>query len=446
MEKSYFAEYVKKWFKILSLGIVEKLNDSNNQVTYLFKTMLNTVVSVDGRWDSMAVSKSIVAADIVDIDSPVPIKKRDSIRRAGGEIPTLGMGMSKTAKLIQNIKNLENQGTLETQIVKLIFDDLGRVITGIYERLEWMFLQGLSTGVILVQDAENTGVGIRLDFGYKDENRYGVAKKWGNQGYTPLSDIERVLSSARDNGDNITVIALDKAAYNQIRKSDEAKSLYAGSIGNFTGNSLVIPTPAQFDALIADEYKVKFLVIDRTIRVEKDGKQKPVRPFAENTLVFLTAEQVGSLVYGILAEQDSAYRVKNVEYQIVDSYMLVSKYSETNPLREFTNVRAMVLPVINNVDSIYILNTQEIKLLTVDPAALSFTKSANNAGKTITAEATGPLTAESDSEWATVTVSGNVATVTVAANSTESAPERTAYITLSADYKQVVVPVTQAGA
>jgi hypothetical protein len=366
MNVSYFAEYVKKWFKILATSIAETLNDTKKPVTYLFKTMLKPTISVDGRWDSMSVSKSIVAADVVDIDSPLPIKKRDSLRRAGGEIPMIGMGMKKNAKLIQRIKFLAAQGATEAQIVTMIFDDLPRCITGIYERLELMFLQALSTGMTLVQDKENVGVATRVDFGYRAENTYGVVKKWGVAGYTPLSDIARVISKAAEIGDIIVTIALDKASYNLIRYSDESKMLFAASMGNFTGNNMLVPSASQFDAIIADEYKIKFLVIDRSVRYEKDGKQTSIRPFAENTLIFLTTEQVGTLVYAILAEQDAEYRVKNVDYQIIDSFILASKYSETNPLQEYTNVQAMVMPVIENVDSIYILNTQEAQEVAAD--------------------------------------------------------------------------------
>jgi hypothetical protein len=80
--------------------------------------------------------------------------------------------------------------------------------------------------------------------------------------------------------------------------------------------------------------------------------------------------------------------------------------------------------------------------LEVTPKALSFTSAADNTGKTITATASGTVTAVSGQSWATVTVSGNAATVKVAAN---SGAARTANITLSADGKQAVVTVTQAG-
>jgi hypothetical protein len=414
------------------------------------------------------------------------------------------MKMSKTESLISEIRILQLRGAAETAIVKAIFDDLGRCVTGIHERLEYAFLQALSTGVMLIDDEDNTGAGIRVDFGYKDDNRFGVVKKWGEKGYAPLSDIERVLSAARENGDTITVIALDRACYNLIRKSDEVKALYANTIGNFTGNNNIIPVPSAFDALVADEYKVKFLVVDRAVRIEKNGKQNPVRPFAENTLVFLTTERVGSLVYGILAEEDVP--VAGVEYQKVDSYILASKYSRNEPLAEFTSTQAIALPVIENVDSIYVMNTEDaiemaaeeveddagitlygtqyskgsvIKalnsagykvaynisdekliekinglsnaeeakfkaaldgILVVNPVELLFGSAVDAVGKVITAVATGVLTAVSDAAWATVSVSGNVATVKVAAN---AGAERLAKITLSADGKSVVVVVTQ---
>lgn len=508
MNPTLFVEFVKKWFKALANNITEKINDAKTQPAYLFKTMLTTKLSADNKWDTTDVSRSIVAADIVALDSPLPIKKRDAISAAGGKIPKLGMKMAKTESLISDIRMLQARGATEADIVRAIFDDLARCVTGINERLEFTFLQGLSTGLVLVEDADNVGAGIRVNFGYKESNAYGVVKKWGSEGYTPLSDIARVLAAAYANGDTITTIALDRAAYNQMRKSNEAKSLYASSIGNFTGNSLTVPTPSQFDAAIADEHKgVKLLVVDRSIRVERDGKQTPARPFAENTLVFLTTEKVGSLVYGILAEE--SVPVAGVEYQKVDGYILTSKYSKNDPLAEFTSAQAIALPVIENVGSIYTLNTQDAqevdssevegdagitiygttyskaavvdamkeagirvaynisdeklvdkintlsnedeeklrealsRVLVVAPVELSFTNAKDATGKTITAQTEEELTATSDQVWATVAVSGSVATVTVTAN---SGAERTANITLVAGSKRVVVAVTQAAA
>lgn len=78
----------------------------------------------------------------------------------------------------------------------------------------------------------------------------------------------------------------------------------------------------------------------------------------------------------------------------------------------------------------------------MNPTSLSFAKAADTTGKTITATATGAVTAQSSESWATVTVSEKVVTVKVAAN---SGKERKAYVTVLADDKAATVEVIQAG-
>ena len=56
--------------------------------------------------------------------------------------------------------------------------------------------------------------------------------------------------------------------------------------------------------------------------------------------------------------------VNGVEYTTVDEYKLISRYSKTDPLREFTSGQAICLPVIENVDQIYSLDILEAQ--TVD--------------------------------------------------------------------------------
>lgn len=85
--------------------------------------------------------------------------------------------------------------------------------------------------------------------------------------------------------------------------------------------------------------------------------------------------------------------------------------------------------------------------LEVSPTTLSFTSAADSVGKTITATSSGNVTyaaAPAEAEWLTVTKSAKVVTVKVLANANSEA--RTAYVTIVADGKTAVVPVTQAGA
>lgn len=79
--------------------------------------------------------------------------------------------------------------------------------------------------------------------------------------------------------------------------------------------------------------------------------------------------------------------------------------------------------------------------LTVDKTALYFGSAADTTGKTITATATGTVTAVSSESWATVSVAAKVVTVKVTANSGTEA--RRAIVTITADGKNAQVEVLQ---
>ena len=97
--------------------------------------------------------------------------------------------------------------------------------------------------------------------------------------------------------------------------------------------------------------------IDRSVIVEKDGRQQSVKPFGNDNLIFLTTENIGSLVWANVAEKTNP--VQNVVYSTVDGFKLISKYSTPDPLQEVTYGQALALPVIENVDQIYILDTTQ---------------------------------------------------------------------------------------
>lgn len=361
MNASLFLEYINKWFPSLS-KLVDYVNEKRNgKLTYFHKQMLRREYSADQKWESASVNTTYVAADVVAMDSPLPLKKRDSLAASNGKLPKIGMKMTLGETQINNINLLKARGGNEARITDKMTNDAIKCVTGIDERNEYTFLQGLSTGITLVPDEINVGSGIRVNFNYPEKNKYGVSVKWGDKGYTPISDIQRVLE-ASDNESKI--IMLSKEAYNLIRKSDEAKELTANFEGKIImdGVKLPVPTVSKFNEAFSDEYfGSKFIIVDRTVKFEIDGKVTNHKPWDTNMLIFLPSEEVGALVYGTLAEETNP--VSGVSYAKANDYVLVSKYSKTDPLEEFTAAQALCLPVIENVDQIFqldITDAQEV--------------------------------------------------------------------------------------
>lgn len=375
MNESLFIEFVRRIWPKLSLYVKEKINGTNRTLTYLHKTMLTKVYSPDQKWEGTSANTTYVAADMVAMDSPLSPKNRDSIARSNGELPKIGIKKILRETQINAINimkaHLSNANTdaakksVLNRIITRMLDDGTACSIGIDERNEANFLTGLSDGIIIVEgdDDKDTGIGLRVDYGYLPSHSFGVAAKDEITG----DDIERVINKANDDGNSVSVIILALSTYNKMRQSQWAKELVAGYRGQTfdSDTKLPVPTSTLFDEAFADQYNgISFLKIDRSVTYEKNGKRVSYKPWNANKLIFLpSADNVGSFVWGTLAEATNP--VNGVEYTTVDEYKLISRYSKTDPLQEFTNGQAICLPVIENVDQIYSLDISEAQ--TVNP-------------------------------------------------------------------------------
>lgn len=358
MNPSLFLDFIKSWFGIATQTVSETVNEKKNEEPTLYESMLMPEYSVDLKWGSVSASFTNIAADVVALDSELPLKKRDSLGFANGDIPKLGMKFRKGEKEIQDINLMLAKGIPNPTVAAKIFNDIPKLVKGVRERIEYMFLKAISTGIIEITDTENVGSAIRVSYGFKAANTFTSETDWPASGYAPISDIKRVLDLADVKP---TVLMISKSAFEKLKASQEAKELVANTNGMIIVANQILTTPSN-DGLknaIQSELGLEVIVVDRRVKIEKNGVQSTVRPFEDNTLVFLPAMNTGRLVYGSTVEESMP--VNGVEYQKASdatgaSYMLLSKFSKNEPLQEFTSVQAIVLPVIDNVSDIYTLN------------------------------------------------------------------------------------------
>lgn len=139
MNPSLFIEYIDKYFRLVIGKITEKINGKKTEEQLLHKTMLTEEYSADLTWGSTELNTSVVAADVVAMDSSLPLKKRDKISNASGVIPKIGIKFSKGEKAISDINVMRARGADETTVVGKIFDDAPKAIKGVDVRKEIMF-------------------------------------------------------------------------------------------------------------------------------------------------------------------------------------------------------------------------------------------------------------------------------------------------------------------
>ena len=360
MQLSIFAQYVEKWFAGLVGRITEKINGETTEPTLLHKTMLTEEYSADLTWGSSELGQAVVAADVVSLESSLPLKQRDKISTASGQIPKLGVKFRKGEKAISDINVMIARGMNQQGVIDKIFDDTARCIKAMDVRKEIMFQQALSEGATIVNDGTmydgNDGTGVRVSFGGHAMN---AATTWGESGYAPVSDLHTMVDAAEADGNTISHLWLSQSAFDQIRTSDEGK-LLAATFQGFpvtTNSRLTVPTRSTFKAALEDELSLTIHIVKGTFREElPSGERKSVTPWLTTAVVGTPTDNVGRLVYGTLAEETNP--VAQVSYQKSGTHVLVSKYSKTDPLEEFTAAQALCLPVIDGSDTIYRLSTE----------------------------------------------------------------------------------------
>lgn len=460
MQISLFPEIVEKYFRLVIGKITEKFNDKKNEPTMLHKTMLTEEYSADLNWGSTELNHSIVAADVVSLDSSLPLKKRGKIGNASGTIAKLGVKFRKGEKQITGINIMVARGADEATVASKVFDDAPKAVKSIDVRKEIMFEQALSTGQVLVADASdddstNDGTGVRADFGYKAENTFkGTVAPWGKSVARPLDDLRQLFDKANLDSNVINHVYVTAKYFNYLRHSQQAKLLTATFENQVITSVTLLPVPSRkafLDAL-KDEFSATFHIVDSVFKVENpDGTTTPVRPWAEANIIGVPGEVVGRLVYGTLAEETNP--VANVSYQKSGSHTLVSKYSKTDPLEEFTAAQALCMPVIDGADSIYILHADEVAdgalVLSNDNLdednEISVAKTAGSVEFGVSYKGDeGLLSVESSETWLTFTKSEGRIVAKYAANSASSAPARQATLTVSDGYNEVVITVKQA--
>lgn len=377
-QPSIYARYIEQFMPMLGLYVNEKVNGKNKQErTYLHKQRLEKVYSPDQKWEGTSANTRYVKADYVAFDSPLPLKRRGSISSSNGRLPKIGVRRTLNESDINNINIMESQlQSLQTgsdaykakkrQIIKNLAEDPTFCAIAIDEQNEYTYLYGISNGIALVQcdanDDKNTGIGMRVKYGYKDSNIFRTADGDACDG----DDIQKVIDKADADGQTIAVAMVSKSRLTKIRKTRWARELAADYKEQVYNDATKLPVPSvkTFTDAFENEYGFGFIVVDRSILCEKDGKDVPVKPFNADRIVFLpNANTDGSLVYGTLAEM--THPAEGVNYSTLEEYKLISRLRITEPtFEELTKGQAIVLPVIENVDGIYILDFS--KSVTVD--------------------------------------------------------------------------------
>lgn len=508
MKQSYLTKYapaVAQLLHKLQSEFIEKPEEKG----FLYDALLRKDFSLTMDWTAISGQSHNVSADLVSLGSPAPIKSRGSLSTVGGKINKMAMKLNMTEPQFQEVMTMQKMGIPFKTIVDKIFDDKRRVYLGIKYKVEDIFLRGLSTGYGLAEDGTDE-TGIRISYGFLDENKFSPAIRWGKTGSNPLEDLRRAIRRTDSDGNKATFSYWGRRAFDNFRKSKEVKAFYAeyrGRVYEDSANAPSITSDQKLKDAIKEEFGIEVIVVDKKIYTEDKGITTEHTPFDQDAITFTNTRNIGRLVWSTLVEME--HKVEGVEYTTLDDYILVSSFGSPDPITESTKAEAMVMPVIEGVESIYLLETQggllvdedetesddyitilgitylkaqvigqleamglvvptpitDAQLIVfinklpasqlnelikkfpkLDPNALTFTSAADSTGKEVNVPTAGTVTTTVDPEDDWVTATVSGKKVTVKVTKNETEAARTALILVTQNSISTILTVTQAKA
>ena len=311
-------------------------------------------------WKTLVGEQGVpVIADVISFDSSAPIKSREVIRKLSGDIPKISMKFSMNEsdlnEYIRLQSDIRNDARLRS-LLDLAFKDTDRAYNGVRGRIEWMALQLLSRGGFMLNPTNNNGI-VTTAFvgcGMPNDNRRVSTADWSNANTADgLQDIADAVDMAFQKGRNIRYVVMRADDFSLLRKQ---KSTIESLKGWLNQSGKLAPSFKVINNYLADqEFPVEIKLVKPAVRIENAAhERKTVCPWERKRIALLEDLRVGDIQHGPIASETLA-SMRQKALMVKKDFVLVSKWSEPEPVKEWTKAEANAMPVINDPEGLFIL-------------------------------------------------------------------------------------------
>jgi hypothetical protein len=305
-------------------------------------------------------SRIEAAASVVDRNSPAPLRSRKGIEKLHGEVPAIKEKFKMTEADYRDWEMLKamnvDNGTQLNAMLDLMFNDIKVVADSTMKRLDYMVLQGISTGEINIDIANNPDgvVSGSIPLLMPDDNKRKVATVWSSpSSATPFTDIQNVVTAAEDKGIGFEKILMTRSTFMKMQKCDEVIKLL-NAFYRLPSNAKTLATIDQINEVLESYMFPKIEIVNQVIGVEKKGVISPVRPFKDESVVFIPAGKLGVMHNAVAIEE--LHPVEGVSYA-KNGRTLISKWAQNDPFGEYTQGELNAFPGFEAIDQIFILDS-----------------------------------------------------------------------------------------
>lgn len=316
-------------------------------------------------WQSLRGKSGVpVAADVVAFDATSREKTREVVRKAYGDIPKIEIKRGLKEKELNEYQQLleyANTRSGAEALLDFVYGDVEFVWNGVNARLEWLAMQAASKGRITLTGDNNIGLVTETDvtFNIPDLNKIGsydnvfdTKKKWNEASAKPLSQIRTIVKAARKQGVILRYIFMDSGTFDVFVSNEEVVALAAAWL-NRALQLTQTPVLEEVNIALRNANLPEIVIVDSIVSVEsKTGVITPTETWDKGKVTFVTDLQFGSTMYAPLA----AEMIESPSTKAKRSHVLIEKWGQVEPVAEWTKGSANAFPVINDPDSVFILD------------------------------------------------------------------------------------------
>ena len=312
------------------------------------------------KWETLAGEKGApVIADVISFDASAPQKTREVVSKISGDIPKTAVKRGMNESDYNEYKQLERdaQGDADQlALLNLAFKDQDFVYNSVRGRFEWWCMQMMSRAGFHLSAKNNNGV-VTAEFvgcGMPKKNKLKSAVDWGTaSSANGLQDIEDSVVAASNEGVTIRYVVMHVADFSLLKKQKSTFDTLKAWVNSTT--KLVVTKKLINEYLAEQEIPVQIVTVNPAVRIENASHQrKTINPWQRKRVCFLEDLKVGDIQHGPIAAESSE-ALRKIALMVKQDWILITKWSELEPYKEWTKAEANAIPVVNDPDAMYIM-------------------------------------------------------------------------------------------
>lgn len=307
-----------------------------------------------------------IAADRVAFNAKAPKKTRKKVGSWSGELSKISISREKDEVALNEYDELKvlaahnaEDKALANEIIERTYEDVQFCSEGLDARVELDAMRVGSSGVWEGKAAYDGDMATMdtIDFQLPTKHKKGAKVAWSDAANADgIQDIVDASNEVKKEGNAAPkFVYMEKAAFELlIAQTATKKRLFPLAI------DISLVTGGMVDLESVNGYMTKkgyprILLLDTYVTIEaKDGKYTTVKPWDENVIALSPTINLGHTYYKTVPS------VKNTAaMQVTSGYKKLTRYSEENPMLEVTLGEAYVQPVLENRNSLVLMNVSK---------------------------------------------------------------------------------------